>query len=157
SLQSTRPSESDRVRRRHRTRAAATTPSMITPIPIAPSRKTGGERSSVTVIVTKARLPDVSVARATMVFDPSRKVRSADQDVVPVATDHILPSRDSSTRATAVSSAAVPVTVTDADRRIAPFRGDAIATLGRVVSGPTGVADSSVDCGPSPAALAALT
>ena len=53
--------------------------------------------------------------------------------------------------------AAVPVTVTDADRRIAPFRGDAIATLGRVVSGPTGVADSSVDCGPSPAALAALT
>jgi hypothetical protein len=107
---------------------------MMTPLAMTPSRRTGGGRFTDTVIVAKARLPDVSVARARMVFDPSPNVRSADHDVVPAATDHVFPSRDTSTLAIAVSSAAVPVTVTDVDRMVAPFSGDAIDTLGRVVS-----------------------
>ncbi len=69
-----------------------------------------------------------------MVFCPSDNVRFADQDDVPVADSQFISSTLTSTSSTATSSEAVPVTVTDAEVSIAPSVGDAMESIGTVVS-----------------------
>src|SRR5438093_913104 len=108
---------------------------------------------TVTVTCTVYWLPEVSVARARIVFAPDRRVRLPDHDVVPLAKVHVVPSVLSSTFSTATLSDATPVRVTFAS----PAAAWRFWAAEGAVPVPIGVADTSPDRTPSPAAFTALT
>src|SRR5437867_10909818 len=112
---------------------------------------------TVTVTCTVYWLPEVSVARARIVFAPDRRVTLPDHDVVPLAKVHVVPSVLSSTFSTATLSDATPVTVTVAEVSTLLSAGEPIAIVGRVESVAIGVAEASFDFGPSPTPFTALT
>ena len=89
---------------------------------------------------------------------PSLSVSVPDQEVVPVASTHVVPSVLSSTLSMATLSAAVPLTLIDVDAIVEPCAGESIVTVGCSVSGAgEGAAGTSLDGGPSPAAVTAAT
>jgi hypothetical protein len=91
------------------------------------------------------------------VFVPSFKTTRADQDVVPEAGDHVVPSKLISTFWIDRSSEAVPVTVTSVEVKALLAAGESITTVGGDVSGAgVGVARTSSDLGPSPTPFTAL-
>ena len=89
-------------------------------------------------------------------FGPSARVSVPDQAVVPVAATQFAASVLTSTFWRATLSEAVPETVTDTDVKVAAVAGEVMAIVGSVVSAVVdGVADTSIDRGPSPTALTA--
>jgi hypothetical protein len=89
-----------------------------------------------TVVDVDDTLPDVSVARAAIVWVPLETepvAQDVDHDDVPVAVCHAAPSIEVSTFASAVLSPALPATLTvpETDE---PEDGEVMATVGAVVS-----------------------
>src|SRR3989454_8526981 len=159
----------------------ATTTAMATTAPPAASptgetaRPCGvtGVSRTVTLKVEVATFPDVSVTRTRIVFNPSRRVRATDHDVVPEAWTHVVPEADTgmrvasfhvvppsrltSTFATATSSDAVPVRVTLVESSTLLFVSETSGIVGLIESGgAVGVAEISVDFGLSPIEFTAV-
>src|SRR5467141_2404188 len=117
------------------------TPKRPSASPAGPARA-GDRNFTVSVIVAIATFPAVSVARATIVFDPSRRVRVADHDAVPDTRIHVVQPKLSPTISIAMSSEAFPFTVTVAYGRTDALSGNVIATVGAAIS-KRGIAETS--------------